>query len=307
MYPRKHRLLAIGLAAGLLLAAVGCGSSSSNSSGSSGSKGAKVSGGTKDAKIADMLPAKIKSSGKLTVAADASYAPNEFFGPDNKTVVGMDADLAKALGDVLGLDVTVSNTGFDSIIPTLGKRFDIGMSSMTDNKEREKVVDFVDYFEAGTSFYVEKGKNGDLTSLNALCGKKVAVEKGTTQLDDATAQKKKCTGAGKAAPTVLPFPDQSGANGALSAGRADVVMADSPVAAYAAAQSKGKFEVVGDSYGNAPYGIAVPKAADYKGMTEALKAALDKLKSDGTYDKIMKKWGVEAGAVKTFTVNGATS
>ena len=299
-----RRLQAAAVAAALLLGAAACGSSD-NAKTASG--GADSGTSQKDAKIAAMVPDKLAKAGKITVAADASYAPNEFFDTDNKTVIGMDPDLAKALGAVMGLDVEVSNANFDAIIPSLGKRFDLGMSSFTDTKEREATVDFVDYFSAGSSFYVEKGKNTDIASLDDLCGKKVAVEKGTTQLDDATAQKKTCTDAGKAAPDVLTFQDQGAANVALSSGRADVSMADSPVAAYAVKQSNGKFELVGKSYGDAPYGIAIPKGADYKGLPEAIQAALEKLKADGTYDKIMNTWGVEAGAVKTFAINGATS
>jgi polar amino acid transport system substrate-binding protein len=303
----KHRFLAAGLAAGLLLTAAGCGSSSGGSSGSgsgsgSGTKGGTVTG-TKDAAAAKLVPKKVADAGTLTVASDASYAPSEFFDKDGKTVIGFDADLAKAIGDELGLKVTVQNAGFDSIIPALGNRYDVGMSSFTDTLERQKTVDFVDYFEAGTSFYVEKGKNSDITTLDAICGKKVAVEKGTTQLDDATAQNKKCA---KQA-TVLTFQDQNGANLALSSGRADAVMADSPVAAYAAEKSNGKFEVIGKSYGNAPYGVAIPKSKDYAGMDKAVQAALEKLQADGTYLSILKKWGVESGAVTKFPINGVTS
>jgi polar amino acid transport system substrate-binding protein len=299
---RKHRFLAAGLAAGLLVTAASCGSSSSSGS-SDGTKGGGTVTATKDAAAAKLVPKKVADAGTITVSSDASYAPSEFFDKDGKTVIGFDADLAKALGEVLGLKVKVQNAGFDSIIPALGNRYDIGMSSFTDTLERQKTVDFVDYFEAGTSFYVEKGKNSGITSLEAICGKKVAVEKGTTQLDDATAQNKKCA---KQA-TVLTFQDQNGANLALSSGRADAVMADSPVAAYAAEQSKGKFEVIGKSYGNAPYGVAIPKSKDYAGMDKAVKAAMEKLQADGSYLKILKKWGVQAGAVTKFPINGVTS
>ena len=73
------------------------------------------------------------------------------------------------------------------------------MSSFTDTKEREKTVDFVTYFSAGTSFYVKAQGGPTITSLADLCGKTVAVEKGTTQADDATAQNAKCKTAGKPA------------------------------------------------------------------------------------------------------------
>ncbi|WP_426573235.1 ABC transporter substrate-binding protein [Aquihabitans sp. McL0605] len=302
---RKHHLVAVGLAGALLFGTAACGSS--GGSDSSGATTTAASGSTKDAKIAAMVPSKLTDAGKIVVAADASYAPNEFFDTDNKTVIGMDADLAKALGDVMGLKVEVTNAGFDTIIPALGHRYDIGMSSFTDNLERQKTVDFVDYFSAGTSFYVPAGKNADLTTLDSLCGHTVGVEKGTTQQDDATAQSKTCTSAGKDAVTVTSFPDQSGANTALASGRVDVVMADSPVAAYAVKQSNGKFDLGAKEYGDAPYGIALPKSSEYAGLDKAIQASLQKLDADGTYDEIMEKWGVEAGEVKEFPINGATS
>lgn len=140
-----------------------------------------------------LLPASVKSAGTLTVAADASYAPDEFLAGDGKTVIGMDADLAKALGTELGLKVTVSNVSFDAIIPALQDgRYDLGMSSFTDTADREGSVNFVTYFSAGTSFYVAANGGPDIETLSDLCGHTVAVEAGTTEEMDAKAQAKKC-------------------------------------------------------------------------------------------------------------------
>src|SRR6185436_20818502 len=125
----------------------GCGSSGSSSEATSTPAG----GTAKNAAAAALVPAAIKSKGTLRVAADATYPPNESIATDGKTVVGMDADLAKAIGGALGLKVAVVNGTFDSIIPGLASgKYDLGMSSFTDTKEREKTVDFVTYFTAGT-------------------------------------------------------------------------------------------------------------------------------------------------------------
>src|SRR5690348_8800312 len=95
-----------------------------------------------DKKIAAQVPSSIKSSGTLSVAADATYAPNEFIAENGNTVIGMDADLAKAIGQVMGLQAAVKNVTFDSIIPGLAaNKYDLGMSSFTITKEREKTVD----------------------------------------------------------------------------------------------------------------------------------------------------------------------
>ena len=147
----------------------------------------------KDTSLVAKLPASLQSGGTLKVAADASYAPDEFLDTDGKTVIGMDADLAKAIGQVLGLQVTVANVSFDAIIPAIQDgRYDLGMSSFTDTADREKSVDFVTYFSAGTSFYVSATDGPDIETLADLCGHTVAVEAGTTEESDARAQAKKC-------------------------------------------------------------------------------------------------------------------
>jgi polar amino acid transport system substrate-binding protein len=288
---RSALLLAVATAAVLLVA--GCGSSDKSSSPTT-----KVTA-TKDSKVAGEVPAAVKSKGTLTVAADATYAPMEFIGPDGHRVIGMDADLLSALATVMGLKAKVVNATFAGIIPGLAsKKYDIGASSFTDTKEREKTVDFVTYFTAGTSFYVKAQGGPAINSLTDLCGHKVAVENGTTQQTDAKAQAKKCKLG------VSAFPDQNGANLALSSGRADVGMADSPVAAYQVKKSGGQFKLSGPPYGTAPYGIAVPKGS---GLDKPMLDALKLLIQNGQYKKILDKWGIQAGAISDPKINGATS
>jgi polar amino acid transport system substrate-binding protein len=257
-----------------------------------------------DSKIAAEVPAKFKSK-TLTVAADATYAPNEFIGSNGKTVEGMDPDLAKALAAVMGLKVKVVNATFATIIPGLSSgKYDLGMSSFTDTKERQKVVDFVTYFSAGTSFYVKANGGPTINSLADLCGHSVTAETGTTQVDDATAQNAKCKKAGKKGVKVNAFPDQNAANLALSSGRAQVGMADSPVVDYIVKQSNGQFKVSGQSYATAPYGIAIPKG---NGMAKPILGAVKALMADGTYKAILTKWGIAAGAITNPKINGAIS
>ncbi len=281
------------------LLAAGCSSGTGTSTGTT----APASPSGKVSSIAAQVPAAVQSKGTLAVAADATYAPNEFIGTDGHTVVGLDADLANALGQVLGLKINMVNATFDTIIPGLvSGKYNLGMSSFTDTKEREQTVDFVTYFSAGTSFYVKSSGGPDITSLAELCGHKVAVEKGTTQQADSQAQAKKCEAAGKPDVTVQIFNDQNAVNLALSSGRADVAMADSPVAAYQVKQSNGAFKLAGQPYGTAPYGIAIPKNS---GMAKPVLAALEHLMANGTYMKILDKWGVQSGAISHPAVNAA--
>jgi polar amino acid transport system substrate-binding protein len=298
------------------LVVAACGSSSSSSSSTSSSRATPATPATSstasssagaDSAVAALVPAAVKSKGTLNVAADATYAPDEFVGSDGHTVMGMDADLVKALAGVMGLKANVINATFDSIIPGLASgKYDLGASSFTDTKAREKTVDFVDYFVAGESFYTKASGGATITTIADICGKTVSVEKGTTELDDATAQGVKCKKAGKPGVTVLPFPDQNGANLAVASGRAQLGFADSPVAAYQVKKSQGEFKLVGQSFANAPYGLAIPKSL---GLTKAVLAGIQALMKNGTYTTILTKWGLTAGAIPAAQVkiNGATS
>jgi polar amino acid transport system substrate-binding protein len=257
-----------------------------------------------DAAIAATVPQAIKSKGSLTIALDATYAPDEFIAADGKTIIGMDADLAKAITQILGLKATLINATFDTIIPGLQSgKYDMGDSSFTDTLARQKVVDFVTYFQAGEGFYVKTGNPG-FNGLDSLCGHSVAVEDGTTEQSDAQTQAKTCTKDGKATVNVLSYGNQSQANLAVSGGRAEVGFADSQVAAYIVATSNGVFMNSGQAFEVAPYGFALPKG---NGMAAPVKAAVNLLISNGVYTKILTKWGVQAGAVSTATINSATS
>jgi polar amino acid transport system substrate-binding protein len=285
--------------------AAGCGSSNNDnsSSGGGGTLTAASFSVQQDPTIAGQVPAAVKSTGELSVAADATYAPDEFIATDGKTVIGMDADLAKAIADLMGLKATVSNQPFDSIIPGLSAgKYDLGMSSFTDTKDREKTVDFVTYATAGESFFVNADGGPTISSLDDLCGHKVGAEKGTTEADDATAQSKTCTDAGKPAVSVSVFPDENGVNLALSSGRIDVAFADTPPAAYAVKQSDGKFKLTGPSIANAPYGIAMAKDS---GLAQPVLAAIKALMADGTYAKIFDYWGLSGAKIDNPTINGA--
>jgi polar amino acid transport system substrate-binding protein len=298
----SRRLVSVAALAASAALLAGCGGGSSGG----GKQSVSQRGAARlDSKVAAEVPSAVKSKGTLLVAADATYAPNEFVGSDGHTVIGMDADLAQALGKTMGLNVTVQNVTFDAIIPGIqAGKYDLGMSSFTDTKAREKVVDFVTYFSAGTSFFVQASGGPNIQSLADLCGHKVAVEKGTTQQADATAQDTKCKKAGKPGVSVKIFNTQNEANLALQSGQADVGMADSPVAAYQVKKSNGQFKLSGQPYGTAPYGIAIPKG---NGMAQAVLDALKDLISNGTYMTILQKWGIQSGAISNPVINGATS
>ena len=285
----------LGLAAAVVIA--GCGDSAKSET------KPPAAAATADAAPVAGVPADLKAKGTLTVATDATYPPAEFTKPDGRTIIGLDPDLITAVAERMGLKVKIVNASFDSILPGLASgKYDIGMAAFTDTKEREKTVDFVTYFTAGTSFFVNADGGPTINTREDLCGHKVAVEKGTIQVDDATAQSKKCKTDGKPAVEILTFPDQNGANLALSSGRAEVGMADSPVAAYLAKKSDGRFKVVGHPYDTAPYGVAIPKG---NGLAEPVLGAMKAAIADGEYGTILEKWGLSDGAIDAPAINAA--
>jgi polar amino acid transport system substrate-binding protein len=276
------------------------------SCGSSGSDNPTVAGPSSTAApLASLVPADIKAKGKLVVGSDVNYAPVEFVGTDGTTATGIDPDLAKAIGDKLGIKLEFVNGTFDGLIPqlTTSKRIDVIMSAMSDNKKRQATVDFVDYFSAGTSIIVKKGNPSNINTLDDFCGKTVALQRGTTQDDVATAQQAKCKTAGKPL-NVLKFDTDPEALQQVKSGRAVADMNDFPVAAYTAQKQASSFEVVGQQLEAGPYGIGVRKSDT--ALRDAIQKAVQALIDDGSYAKILQKWNVTQGALKTATVNAGT-
>jgi len=276
----------------------GCGSSKKSTTASTSTS---PSAGV-NAAIAAEVPAAVKAKGTLIVASEAEYAPDEFIAPDGHTVIGMDPDMVKAIAAVMGLKVKVVNSTFEAIIPGLASgRYDIGASSFTDTKEREKTVDFVTITSVGEAFLTKASGGPKINTLAELCGHTVAVEKGTTELEDAEKQNKKCKAAGKPI-KLLVFPGQNDANLALSSGRAEVDFADSPIIAYQV-RKLGVNVRSSPTFGTAAEGLALPKN---NGMAKPVLAAVKLLIANGTYQAILKKWELESAAISNPTINGAT-
>ncbi|HEX8970906.1 ABC transporter substrate-binding protein [Oryzihumus sp.] len=290
---------AVGVAvASLALSA--CGSNSLSSGGSSTSSGPAPTA-TKNAALAAKLPAKIKSAGEIVVGTDATYAPNEFLATDGKTVQGMDVDLFNAVAQEFGVKVKWVPANFDSIILGVDSgKYDMGISSFSITDERKKQVNMVSYYTAGTQWVTAKG-NPKKVNPDDACGLNVAVQKATTQLDDITARNKKCTSAGKKAINIVVEVGQDKVTADVTSGKADAMLADSPVALYAVKQTGGQLEAVGSTYDSAPYGYVIPKSETDFG--NALVEALKQLDSSGGYKQALAKWGIQTGAINNFALN----
>ncbi|HWU45845.1 MAG TPA: ABC transporter substrate-binding protein [Humibacter sp.] len=293
----RNRYVIPVLAAAAALLLTGCVNNEAPGSGSSSS----ASAGTKDASLAALLPATIKKSGKIQVGVDATYPPNESKDA-NGNAIGWDIDLFDAVSSKLGVKPVYNIAGFDTIIPAItGGKFDAGVSSFTDTTEREKQVDFVNYYSAGILWASQKGKSVDPDNA---CGLKVAVESGTTEeQDEVPAKSKKCTDAGKKAIQILKFDGQDQATNAVVTGQADAMSADSPITDYAISKSNGQLQVAGKTFEVAPYGVAVDKGSK---LGPAIEKAFQAIVDDGTYKKILDKWGVADGALTKITINAAS-
>jgi ABC-type amino acid transport substrate-binding protein/predicted Ser/Thr protein kinase len=250
--------------------------------------------------IAATVPADIRATGRLVIGVNVPYAPNEFKN-SNGEIVGFDVDLMNAAARTLGLIPDYRDAAFDSIIPLVqGKTFNVGMSSVTDTKEREASVDFVTYFKAGTLWARRPGSS---VEPDAACGMKVGVAQGVIQdTHEIPAKSDACVAAGMAPIEKAVYPSQDEVTAALVAGEVDAMSADLPVTGFAIKLSRGELEAAGEVFDSAPYGWPVAKGS---ALAESLRQALEQVMSTGEYKTIATMWGVEKGMIDKPVVNGA--
>ncbi|MFD8150489.1 ABC transporter substrate-binding protein [Streptomyces sp. NPDC059720] len=263
----------------------------------------------KDQALHDALPDRIKKSGTVKVATDVPYAPFVMYVKEGSTeFTGLDYDLGQAIGAKLGVRFAFSAQKFDGIVPAIqAGKYDAAMSAITDNKERQQVVDFVDYSQSGSGILVADGNPGKIGNLDDLCGKKVAVQAATNQLDLLKSQQGKCA---KGKIDIKTFPKDSDAQLALRSGQVVAQVLTKPGAGWVAktADKGAAFDLVDDpaapgGYNASPNGIAVSKKLP--ALTTAVQKALQQLIDDGTAEKIFDKYGVASIAVKEATKNAA--
>ena len=304
--PIRRSVAATVAVAGTALALAGCGGSASDTSGGAAA-GASTSeplpSVSADQALADRVPGSIAEDGAITVGSDTTYAPAEFIAEDGTTIVGFDVDLFTLVAQKLGLQARFESAPFDSIIAGVGShKYETGVSSFTINPERLAQANMVSYFNAGTLWSTKAGNPQGVDPGDA-CGKRVAVQKATVQVDDVTARSAQCEAEGKPAITVDQYEGQDEATAAVVSGKDDAGLADLPVMVYAVQQTNGQLEQLGEPYGNAPYGYVVAK--DQTEFAQVLADAVQALIADGSYQDVLAKWGVEGGAIDTPMVNPA--
>lgn len=245
--------------------------------------------------------ADIEASGKLQVGTIVDYPPNEFKTDDGEPT-GWAVDLVAAVADELGLEVEWEVLQFDGILPRIeAGGIDMGVGSFGDNLERQKVVDFVNYYNAGSLWAAAPGH--DVDPDNA-CGLTVAVmAAGTQHLIELPERSAQCEADGKEPIEILPFTGQPEVTNAVVAEKADAFSADSPVTLDAVAQLDGQIEVVGELFDTMPYGFPIVKNSE---LSEHVRDALQTLIDDGTYLQILESGNSELGAISEATINAGT-
>lgn len=289
-----------------------CGSTSDDGSpaASASAGGFDISQIEADPALNAMLPDDIKSAGVIKVATNIPYPPWEMYTEvGSQQPTGIDYDLSQALAAKLGVESTFDQTVFDAIIPALlaGKE-DIVMASMFDNAERQKELDFVDYATDGYGILVLKGNPEGIQTIDDLAGKKVAVQSGTSQVEELEKLKARFESEGKGTIEILRFPQDSDALLAVKSGKAEAQMDDQSVAEYTVKtfDDGNAFESLDDpsvtqAFESAIIGIGVPK--DNPQLRDALQKALQALIDDGTYLQILEKYGEEKLAVESALIN----
>jgi polar amino acid transport system substrate-binding protein len=257
---------------------------------------------TVDPALAKLVPAEMV--GKPVTVAVALGSPPDDFRDEKGEVVGWEIDILRAATQALGLELEVRPTTFDTLIPGLqAKRFDAAVGQMGVTNVREKVLDLIGTLVANESFAAYADSTLQVKTLEDLCGVAVATTRGSREMVFIEEQQPKCAAAGKPPINALAFNDGNGAADAMMSHRADVFWLGSTAVSYFVGKTAGKTKIVG-SYTDISYiGVGTTKGSD---MAAPLQAAIQHLIDNGTYGKILAKWGLTGGAIAHAPLNPTT-
>ncbi|MFJ1545680.1 ABC transporter substrate-binding protein [Streptomyces sp. NPDC088246] len=305
---RHSAAFALITVATLALTACGSGDPAAAPAGAAGTAAAKgripttdvVSSVRKDEAAAKLLPAGVRASGTFTIASSIGSPPGATYLEDGRTVAGTDIDLADAVARKLGLKPKREVASFEAILPALGSgKYDVGTGNFGVTEERRKAIDFVTYINDGQGFAVrDDSKLKKVTDLTQLCGLTVGTGAGTTFEVTLEENRHLCSDAGRKPYEVKTYSDQGAIWGSLQQGRSDVVMSTINGLRYAVEQQEGVRFL--NEFKRLDVGFAFKKGTP---LAPAFQAAVNGLKADGTYDRILKKWGISASAIKTSQIS----
>ncbi|MER6948286.1 ABC transporter substrate-binding protein [Nonomuraea sp. NPDC000554] len=295
--------------AGALLLA-GCGSNPPESEGAVGdAKSAPAAAGhAKDQALFDRLPDKVKSAGKLVSVNNGSFPPYEIAGADGRSLTGVTADLSEELGGLLGVKIEhVTVDGLPSSLTGIAAgRYDLALGPVGDFPERQVSNDFVDWVQEYVVFAVPKGNPQKIQSIADTCGLRISVMAGGSAEKVIKGQSDTCVKDGKKKIEVQSYKDQPTSILAVRSSRADAFFSSQAPLTYFVQQSGGALELAGTGQANGFddlfQGAVVAKDSP---LRDVLKDAFQKLIDDGTYEKVMAKWGTGGNMLKQAGVNMA--
>lgn len=262
-----------------------------------------VSAVKKNEAAAELLPADVRERGTLRLASSIGSPPGAYYpSAANKRPAGQDIDIADAVGKVLGIELTRQEASFEAILPALGSgKFDVGTGNFGVTDERRETIDFVTYINDGQGFSVRADDKslGKVTRLDQLCGKTVGVGAGTTFETTLHSNKAVCTDAGEKPYRVNVYSDNGALLTSLQQNRVDVVMSTINGLRYQAAQPAAGVRFLNE-YHRLDVGFAFKKGSP---LLKAFQAAVNELIKDGTYDRILGKWGTKDSAVEESRIS----
>ncbi|XHM96231.1 ABC transporter substrate-binding protein [Peterkaempfera sp. SMS 1(5)a] len=292
-----------------LLALTACGSGAGTTSaaapGGSASpapSGDVVAGLKKIDALAALLPEDIRTAGGVRVGSSVGAPPSGYYPDNSRTPVGLDIDVTDAAAKLLGLTVDREVASFETILPALGSgKYDLGTGNFGVTTERLKSIDFVTYIDDGQGFGVSRKNTGlnQVTDLTQLCGLTIGTGAGTTFESTLNANKDVCAKAGKKPYEVKVFAESAAILTSLQQGRIDVVMSTINGLRYQAAQPAAGVRFLGEFH-RLDVGFAFKKGSK---LTAAFQAAVNELIKDGTYARILAKWGTTGSAISESQIS----
>ncbi|MEE1797650.1 ABC transporter substrate-binding protein [Streptomyces sp. JV176] len=257
-----------------------------------------------------LLPDDIQKSGRVVVGTNAPYPPFENFRSESdQEFVGLDIDLARAVGKVLGVRFDFRQQPFDGLVPGVKSgKYDLVMAGMVDIPEREKVIDFVNYGVLVPTLLTNKKKHLDLRTMMSLCGQRVGAQSGTTTIEDIRKNSRACTAAGKPATELQAYPVFSQSLLALSSGKVDAVVTNSALAGYTVKQQgDGPLEIAKKfDFGAKRDLLGIGVSKERAGLTKAIQKALESLRVSGDYRRVLDSYGMADYGLTEYPINGAS-
>jgi polar amino acid transport system substrate-binding protein len=295
------RLARMGMVAALLLGTPACGRLEQLADPSVATPaGESVPALDGNANAVALLPNSVASRRVLRVAIPTNEPPTQFYKEGTRYLTGVNPDIARLIGEALGLEVEIKVVNFDSIIPGMAAgRYDMTVSSMTPTDKRIAVIDFVDYMQIGNAIVVAKGQ--PRLTQEALCGRRVGVLIGSYQLTtNIPDYDQKCVATGQPPIDAAQFQDTRQAISALTSARLDAVLADSPILEFATTQDPDV--VISENYDFTPVAVGVTKEPP---LVNAVAAALDTVITSGAYHEVLAKYGLDSATITQARVNAA--